>query len=124
MQPLIVEEVDSTEGATPPLVVIQKVVAYPKAGGEDVVVLRNIGGQAVDLTGWTMVDAENIHLYKFGEGSECEEFAMLESAGKMNITPKSKDNPCGFSFTIGFKYEAWMHHKGKVSRIVPMPVVW
>lgn len=113
MQPLIIKEVDSTEGVTPPHVVIQKVVAYPEVGGEDVVVLRNIGGQAVDLTGWTMGDAENIHLYEFGVGSECEEFATLESAGKMTIKPKSKDNPCGFSFTIGFKYEAWMRLKAK-----------
>lgn len=103
VQPLIVKDEDSTDGVTPSHVVIQKVVAYPEDGEEDVVVLRNIGGQTIDMTGWTMGDAENINLYKFGEGSECEEFGVLEPAGKMTITPKSDKNPCGFAFTIGFR---------------------
>jgi len=40
----VVEEPEFYEGMTPAKVIIEKVVAYPDTGEEDLVVLRNIGG--------------------------------------------------------------------------------
>ncbi len=45
------------QGKTPAKVVIDRVVAYPAPGGSPLVVLRNVGGQTANLTGWRLTGA-------------------------------------------------------------------
>ena len=45
------------QGKTPAKVVIDRVVAYPAPGASPLVVLRNVGGQTANLTGWRLTGA-------------------------------------------------------------------
>lgn len=100
--PMLVGEEELVEGQTPPHVVIERVVSYPETGNTDVVELRNIGGQTAEMKGWSMADAENSEVYKFGEG-DCADYESLAPAAKITLTPYTEENPCGFRFSIGFR---------------------
>eukprot|EP01024_Parvocaulis_polyphysoides_P043051 TRINITY_DN392_c0_g1_i3.p1 TRINITY_DN392_c0_g1~~TRINITY_DN392_c0_g1_i3.p1 ORF type:complete len:495 (-),score=79.48 TRINITY_DN392_c0_g1_i3:476-1960(-) len=98
----VVEEPEFYEGMTPAKVIIEKVVAYPDTGEEDLVVLRNIGGQVADLTGWTMTDSKADPVYTFGTPG-CEGNATILPMESLSITPQNEFNPCGFMFGISFR---------------------
>lgn len=91
-------------GLTPANVIIDKVVAFPIAGGKDTIVLRNIGGQPADIKGWVLSDdnASNTE-FVFEPTEECPQFETIEPAGKLEISASSETNPCGFEFNLSFK---------------------
>eukprot|EP01025_Chloroclados_australasicus_P011069 TRINITY_DN147_c0_g1_i5.p1 TRINITY_DN147_c0_g1~~TRINITY_DN147_c0_g1_i5.p1 ORF type:complete len:484 (+),score=62.98 TRINITY_DN147_c0_g1_i5:3360-4811(+) len=90
------------QGLTPAKVIIEKVVAYPDTGSEDMVVLRNMGGQVADLTSWTMTDSKGDPVYTFGTPG-CEGNATIPPQEFLVITPQNEFNPCGFTFGISFR---------------------
>lgn len=91
-------------GTTPANVVIDKVVAFPIAGGTDTIVLRNIGGQPADIKGWVLTDGSASNMdFVFEPTEECPQFETIEPAGKLEIGVSSKTNPCGFKFNLSFK---------------------
>lgn len=86
-------------------------MSFPAESDTDVVVLRNIGGQTLDLTGWTVTDSDastdssgESTVYEFGEGEGCEDYASIAPSQKITLTPKTEENPCGFEFTVGIRY--------------------
>lgn len=90
-------------GKTPAKVVLDKLVAFPIAGGHDTVVLRNIGGQPADIAGWTVVDNEDENQFVMEPSEQCPQFSTIPSGGKLVIEVKRDDNPCGFDFNLNFK---------------------
>eukprot|EP01025_Chloroclados_australasicus_P000290 TRINITY_DN1013_c0_g1_i4.p1 TRINITY_DN1013_c0_g1~~TRINITY_DN1013_c0_g1_i4.p1 ORF type:complete len:508 (+),score=81.71 TRINITY_DN1013_c0_g1_i4:193-1716(+) len=98
----VAEEKDAIEGETPPNVIIEKVVAYPNTGEEDMVVLRNMGGQVADLTGWTMIDSKGDPVYTFGVPG-CEGNATILPQASLTVLPENEYNPCGFPFGISLR---------------------
>lgn len=100
------------EGTTPANVVIERVVSFPDADNDtDLVVIRNIGGQTQDLTGWTVTDADSTGdssgsstIYDFGKVEGCEEYTTIAPTQKITLAPKTELNPCGFEFTVGIRY--------------------
>lgn len=102
---LIFEEEPVRDGITPPELIFERVISLPGDGvnDTDLIVLRNVGGQTADLTDWTLTDndARPDEVYTFGtEG--CEELATLPPATKVELRPRTSDNPCGFEFRINF----------------------
>lgn len=97
-------EPERKEGDTPPLIVIEKVVAFPDEGGSDVITLRNMGGQTQDLTGWKLADSDGDGEFAYELGDEnCEDQGSIGPAQKLEIFPESEDNPCGFAFNVNFR---------------------
>lgn len=97
-----IEEV--IEGDTAPFAVIEKVVSYSKDDKEDMIVLRNLGGQAFDLTGWKLLNEKGENPYHFGEGPFCVSYSSIKPSQKLIITLKTRTNPCGFSFGMNTRY--------------------
>lgn len=89
------------EGDTAPYVVIEKVVSYSEDDSEDMIVLRNLGGQTFDLTGWKLVGKEGDNPYHFGEGTFCKEYSSVKPSQRLVITMKTTTNACGFEFKMG-----------------------
>ncbi|GMH32937.1 hypothetical protein BSKO_00771 [Bryopsis sp. KO-2023] len=105
---LLVVDVPIIEGVTPPRIVVEKVAAW--SGDSDEIVLRNVGGQTQDLTGWKVTDSEDDHVYLFAQEAEgCEAFGSLAPSQKLELKQRAdeedadEDNPCGFSFAINFR---------------------
>ncbi|GMH44355.1 hypothetical protein BSKO_12289 [Bryopsis sp. KO-2023] len=93
------------EGDRAPRIVIEKVVSFSEDDSKDMIVLRNIGGQTFDLTGWRLTDAEGLEPHLFGEKKGCESFSTIPPGQKMIIEVQSVRNPCGFPFSMSFKDE-------------------
>ncbi|GMH33035.1 hypothetical protein BSKO_00869 [Bryopsis sp. KO-2023] len=91
------------EGSTPPHVVIERIVSYPGEDDNDLIVLRNIGGQTADMTNWVLADAENVNIYKFGDVEGCEQYIELAPTAKITLGPVTPDDPCGFTLTVGYR---------------------
>lgn len=97
------KEFSPVEGVTPGEVVIEEVVSYPGDEAKDTVVLRNIGGQTVDMTGWQLSDSSGVSVLTFGEG-DCSTDTFLAPAAKLVLKHQGQENTCGLSFTVGFRY--------------------
>lgn len=105
MQPeIVMEQTSKVEGKTAPNVVIDQVVSYPDEGKSDIVVLRNIGGQTADLSGWKLTDAEASFTLAFGDGN-CAE-TMLAPMAKFEVGEDVGADACSFSFSVGFRWES------------------
>ncbi|KAG1674606.1 hypothetical protein FOA52_001855 [Chlamydomonas sp. UWO 241] len=102
------------EGKTPANVVIDQVLPYPETGSLPYVVLRNIGGQTADLSGWRLTDSN------LSAGSGLKFVAVPQSfknqgpcdgpgnwtiapSRTLMIMPKTDGNKCGFPFELNFK---------------------
>lgn len=90
------------EGVTPAQVVIEEVVSYPGEEKKDLIVLRNIGGQTADMTGWQLSDTSGVSPLIFGEG-DCSKNTFLAPAAKLMLWHLNDENPCGLSFPVGFR---------------------
>lgn len=101
---LVGDESVVDEGETPPEIVIERVISFAEEGS-DLVVLRNIGGQTQDLTGWKLDDSERnkSSAYDFGR-KDCVKFGNLAPSQKLELKPATEEEPCGFSFNINFRY--------------------
>lgn len=99
---LVGEKRPERTGLTPANVVLDKIVAFPIAGEKDTVVLRNIGGNSADLNGWVLIDGDGSE-FVLESSKDCPQFGTLLPAEKLEITTKSDQNPCGFSFNLGFQ---------------------
>lgn len=103
---LITEEAPLREGSTPADVIIERVISLAGDGENDtdLVVLRNVGGQTADLTDWRVTDRDvnSDDAYVFGQEG-CEDQATLPPAIKVELRPRTEENPCGFDFSINFR---------------------
>lgn len=105
---LITEEAPIREGSTAPDIIIERVISLAGDGENDtdLVVLRNVGGQTADLTDWRLTDRDvnAADAYVFGQEG-CEDQAILPPAIKVELRPRTEENPCGFDFSINFRDE-------------------
>ncbi|GMH37140.1 hypothetical protein BSKO_05013 [Bryopsis sp. KO-2023] len=99
---LLGEKVVERIGSTPPEVVIDKVVAFPVAGGQDSIVLRNIGGQTAIVNGWTLTDGTGTE-FVFDPSTQCPQFDSIAPGEALKLAPNSDGNPCGFDFNLSFQ---------------------
>ncbi|GMH33014.1 hypothetical protein BSKO_00848 [Bryopsis sp. KO-2023] len=99
------------EGGTPPRVVFERVLPFPEKGANDIVVLRNIGGQTADLRGWWMVDAlEGSRPFVFGEKLMCDEYEFIPPAGRLTMSVLSRHNRCGFLFNLSVRDTLYLYN--------------
>ncbi|GMH37136.1 hypothetical protein BSKO_05009 [Bryopsis sp. KO-2023] len=99
---LIGETAVERVGSTPPQVVIDKVAAFPIAGGQDSIVLRNIGGQTAIVNGWTLTDGTGTE-FVLEPSKQCPQFDSIAPGEDLKLAPKSNENPCGFDFNLSFQ---------------------
>ncbi|GMH37164.1 hypothetical protein BSKO_05037 [Bryopsis sp. KO-2023] len=92
-------------GSTPPEVVIDKIVAVPITGGQDSIVLRNIGGQTAAISGWTLADSSGTE-FVLQPSKQCPQFDTIAPADELKVAGNDEDSefdPCGFNFNLGFR---------------------
>lgn len=98
-----------SQGKTPAKIVIEKVIPYPTPGSFNIVVLRNIGGQTANLTGYRLTDSDTRPVaaandFIFGSDPSCiGGNVTILPTGSLVLRPKNDTNLCGFTFGIAFR---------------------
>ena len=95
-------------GTQPANVIIESVTPVPAAGGAARVVLRNVGGQVANITGWRLFAGDNStgsagstgQVLYIADAARCKPNGTLASGQSLVFSPKSDQNPCGFSFNL------------------------
>ncbi|GFH16771.1 LTD domain-containing protein [Haematococcus lacustris] len=97
------------QGKTPARVIIDRVVAFPSDGQTVKVVLRNVGGQTANITGFRLTDSDtrNVEAAQnlvFGR-DVCNTYGntTIEPGRAMELVPRTNSTPCGFPFGISFR---------------------
>ncbi|PNH00368.1 hypothetical protein TSOC_013811, partial [Tetrabaena socialis] len=99
------------QGKTPAKVVIDRVVAYPAANASPLIVLRNVGGQTANLTGWRLTDSDTrtvgaaMNLIFGAPSCTGPSNVAIDPSRTLTLQPKNESNPCGFPFGISFRDE-------------------
>lgn len=96
-------------GTTPANVVIEAVMPYPPEGQQPFIVLRNMGGQLANLSGWRLTDGDTRTVEAamnlvFGQ-APCDNAGnvTIEPSRSLTLKPKSDAAPCGFPFGINYR---------------------
>ncbi|QDZ22337.1 hypothetical protein HOP50_07g48750 [Chloropicon primus] len=96
-----------------------KVLPQPGSGQTEAIILRNVGSEPVDLTGWSIVDKSKRAMNSFWFGGDsatmapqpvkwCSNWTSIEPDQEFTLRPFNRDrfsasfDPCGFRFSLGF----------------------
>jgi hypothetical protein len=83
------------------------VTPVPAEGQEPKIVLRNVGGQLANITGWKLSlgkdsgDAQAV--LSIADSVRCRPNGTLPAGGSLVFAAKSDRNPCGFPFSLGVR---------------------
>lgn len=100
-------------GTTPARLLVESVTPQPRDGEQTTVVLRNIGGNVANITGYrlsasnsptppaagTNASTDGPTLYIASE-RRCRENGTLAPGQALFLRPRSDLNPCGFPFSL------------------------
>uniref|UniRef100_A0A383WQB5 FAS1 domain-containing protein n=1 Tax=Tetradesmus obliquus TaxID=3088 RepID=A0A383WQB5_TETOB len=94
-------------GSTQAKLIIQSVTPIPGAGNTAQVVIRNIGGQTANITGYRLTgtaggnESDSSNTLYIANDRRCRENGTVPSGQSLFFKPVSNNNPCGFPFQLG-----------------------
>jgi hypothetical protein len=109
-------------GSTQAKLIIQSVTPIPGAGKTAEVVIRNIGGQTANITGYCLTGADSkengsdsTNTLYIANDRRCRENGTIPSGQSRFFKPRSETNPCGFPFQLGSRCAVrlcWLLQRG------------
>ena len=107
-----------------------KVLPTPTTGQRESIIIKNVGSEPVDLTGWSVVDKSKRALNSFYFGGDsatmqpapvkwCSNWTTLAPDQEFTLKPFNRDrfssafDPCGFRFSLDFDGQLELRNKAK-----------
>ena len=107
-----------------------KVLPTPTTGQRESIIIKNVGSEPVDLTGWSVVDKSKRALNSFYFGGDsatmqrapvkwCSNWTTLAPDQEFTLKPFNRDrfssafDPCGFRFSLDFDGQLELRNKAR-----------